>query len=116
MHSELEQYCSFLLRIATPNLKWEREYRFAPPRRYRFDFAYPEKKVAIECEGGSFTLGRHNRSTGFRDDCRKYNLAVLSGWKVLRYTKEMLESGEAVDEIKALCAEQMGGPKTSLVR
>src|SRR5687768_16750315 len=30
-----------------------------PARRWRFDFAWPELKVAVECDGGTFTGGRH---------------------------------------------------------
>ena len=28
--------------------------RFAPPRRWRFDFAWPERFLAVEVEGGWF--------------------------------------------------------------
>ena len=30
------------------------EYRFHPPRQWRFDFACPTKKLAIEIEGGHY--------------------------------------------------------------
>lgn len=63
-----------------------REYRFSPPRRWRFDFAWPQFKVAIEIEGGHWTGGRHTRGAGFEADCEKYNAATLQGWRVLRIT------------------------------
>lgn len=78
----------------------EREHRFAPPRRFRFDFAWPHKKLAVECEGGAWTRGRHTRPQGFINDCEKYNLATLNGWRVLRFTGEHIKSGEAIDTIK----------------
>jgi len=62
-----------------------REYRFAPPRRWRFDFAWPEKRVAVEIEGGIFSMGRHTRGQGFLADAEKYNRAAMLGWCVLRY-------------------------------
>lgn len=62
------------------------EYRFHPTRKWRFDFAYPNKKIAIEAEGGVFTRGRHSRGVGLSNDCEKYNAATILGWKVLRYT------------------------------
>lgn len=68
-----------------------REYRFQPPRRWRFDLAWPEQKIAIELEGGIWTGGRHTRGKGFEADCEKYNMAALMGWRVLRYTSTMLE-------------------------
>ena len=33
-------------------LPCEREYRFFPGRLWRFDFAWPESKVAVKIEGG----------------------------------------------------------------
>ena len=75
-----------------------REYQFIPNRRFRFDFAWPEEKVALECEGGIWIKGRHTRGTGFQNDCHKYNLAVLFGWRVLRYTPQMLD--EIIDDLK----------------
>lgn len=61
------------------------EYKFCPYRRWRFDFAWPEKKIAVECEGGCWSGGRHTRGSGFIKDAEKYNCAVLMGWRVLRY-------------------------------
>jgi very-short-patch-repair endonuclease len=63
-----------------------RQYCFHPARRWRFDFAWPDAMVAVEVEGGVWTGGRHTRGAGFQADCRKYNAAVLLGWRVLRYT------------------------------
>ncbi len=53
---------------------------------HRFDMAFPEKRVAIEIEGGVFNNGRHVRGMGYHKDCTKYNLAAQQGWIVLRYT------------------------------
>ena len=65
---------------------WTHEYRFHPVRRWRFDHANPEYKVAIEYEGGIWTGGRHTRGIGYKNDCDKYNAAQVLGWRVLRYT------------------------------
>lgn len=54
------------------------------PRRFRFDFAWPKRKVAIEIEGGIFMRGRHVRPSGFINDATKYNAATLQGWRVYR--------------------------------
>ena len=80
----------------------EREFRFHPTRKWRFDFAYPALLVAVECEGGVWAMGRHNRGSGFTEDCAKYNQAAILGWRVLRFTKEMIDSGQAFDAISRL--------------
>lgn len=64
------------------------EHRFDPVRRWKFDFALVEPKIAIEVEGGVWTRGRHVRPQGFIDDCEKYNAAVKRGWRVMRYVPE----------------------------
>ncbi len=70
--------------IAKPSWKLEREYRFHPTRKWRFDFAYSEQKIAIEIEGGIWSGGRHIHPSGFEADCIKYNTATAMGWKVFR--------------------------------
>lgn len=65
-----------------------REYKFVHDRRFRFDIAIPEHKIAIEFEGGVWTKGRHTRGKGYISDTKKYNLAVMNGWELLRYTTE----------------------------
>jgi very-short-patch-repair endonuclease len=68
----------------------ETEYRFHEKRRWRFDFAAPGAMVAIELEGGTFSGGRHTRGKGFAADCEKYNAAARLGWRVFRFTADML--------------------------
>lgn len=66
---------------------WVRELAFAPPRRWRFDFAFPDAMVAVELEGvtsyGSH-IGRHQSAKGFEADCEKYERALELGWTVYR--------------------------------
>ena len=63
-----------------------KEYKFHPERRWRFDYAIPEHKIALEVEGGVWTQGRHTRPQGFLGDIEKYNTATLMGWRVFRTT------------------------------
>ena len=81
------------------------EYKFArPARQWRFDFAWPDRKVAVELEGGVYTNGRHVRPAGYQADCAKYNEATQRGWRVLRYTRPMLTEDPArvVSEVARL--------------
>jgi hypothetical protein len=61
-----------------------REHRFLHTRRWRFDFAHIQTLTAIEIEGGTWTLGRHTRGSGFVADAEKYNAAAVAGWTVFR--------------------------------
>jgi very-short-patch-repair endonuclease len=90
-----------LVGLPTP----EREYRFAPPRRYRADFAYPDKMLLIEVEGGVWVRGAHTRGGHYNSDCEKYNLAAMNGWKVLRFTSNMINDGTAIDTIEKVLNE-----------
>jgi very-short-patch-repair endonuclease len=72
------------------------EHRFHEARKWRFDYAWPEQRVALEIEGGVYTGGRHTRGKGFEKDCEKYNAATLAGWRVFRVTTGMLNDGRAL--------------------
>jgi very-short-patch-repair endonuclease len=80
---------------------WQCEYIFAPPRKWRADFAFPEKRLLIEVEGGIWTRGRHTRGGGFENDCEKYNAATIGGWRVLRFSTDMVKRGNALGIIIA---------------
>lgn len=75
------------------------EYVFAPPRKWRFDYAWPANAVALEVEGGAFVAGRHTRGAGFREDCEKYNEAAALGWRIVRVLPEQLTSPHTFDWI-----------------
>lgn len=91
------------------------EYRFAPPRKWRFDFVVARKVspeyqwkfmgsrvpfIALEIEGGVWTQGRHTRGSGFVKDMEKYNRAAVLGWRVLRTTPDQLCMQDTIDMIK----------------
>jgi hypothetical protein len=80
------------------------EYRFAPPRRWRFDVAWPGRKLAVEIEGGGFIGGRHSRGTGMEDDCEKYAEAMALGWRVLRVTPRQIENGRAFEWLRLVAS------------
>ena len=61
----------------------EKEYKFNPTRRWRFDY-FSKSGVAIELEGGIFIGGRHTRGAGFLKDMEKYNDAASRGILVFR--------------------------------
>lgn len=71
------------------------EYYFAKPRMWRFDYAFPKEKIAVEQEGGVWIQGRHTRGWGFIQDMEKYNEAARRGWRVFRFTPKEIEKGIA---------------------
>lgn len=76
-------------------VKFETEYKFSDKRKFRFDYAIPEHKIAIEYEGvyqNHTGKSRHTTVTGYSRDCEKYNLAVIEGWRVLRYTAKNVQN------------------------
>ena len=66
------------------------EWKFDAQRRWRFDWANAERKLAIEIEGGVWSGGGHTRGKGYQEDCEKYNAAAAAGWRVLRFTPQMV--------------------------
>ena len=80
----------------------EREYRFHPTRRWRFDFAWPDYMLAVEVEGGVWIRGAHNRGAGFIKDCIKYNEAAVLGWVVLRVAGAMITNGVALEGLERM--------------
>lgn len=91
----------FLLHVKAEKLEPpEQEYRFVADRRWRFDFAWPAIKLAVEIEGGIWNGGRHTRAAGFIGDCEKYNRATVLGWRVLRFTGEQVKAGTAIATVR----------------
>lgn len=94
-----ERAMLFQLRATGMDRLFEREVAFAPPRKWRFDFADTDRMVAIEVEGGQWT-GGHRHGGQFDAECEKYNEAALLGWTVIRVTPGMIEDGRAIDVIQ----------------
>lgn len=99
------------LHLKCAGLKYEREYMFHPSRKWRFDFAFPEKKIAVEIEGitfygknknGSMKLGRHQTAKGMKNDLEKYDEAMRLGWNIYRCSQDMVKSGRALQTIELL--------------
>jgi very-short-patch-repair endonuclease len=78
------------------------EYKFLKNRRFRFDFAWPDRMMAVEVEGGVFSGGRHTRGMGYTRDLEKYNLATLHGWRVFRFTTQDVTTQKAIAFISAV--------------
>lgn len=90
-----QKFYNAILLAGLPQPELEYRFHLPPPgevqRKWRFDLAYPNLKIAVEVEGGIWIAGRHTRGAGYKSDCEKYNTAVEQGWKVFRFASGMEE-------------------------
>ena len=77
-----------LLQQKVKDVEVVKEFQFHPTRRWRFDYAFPSMKVAVEVDGGVWTGGRHINPAGYVGDMEKLNNAASLGWLVLRITTD----------------------------
>jgi len=108
--------------LAELGLHSERQFAYAKGRRFKADFAvwqpwgvgnyrylipgqgYPGLRLClIEVTGGIYSKQAHGSVTGVLKDNERLNQATLNGWKMLRFTPQQVESGEA----KALIEEAL---------
>lgn len=71
----------------------EVEYRFHPERQWRFDFAWRDWKIALECQGGIFSNGGHVRGSKLIGEYEKLNAAAILGWRILYCTPQDISKG-----------------------
>lgn len=85
------------------------EHRFDAVRKFRMDFAWPERKVYLEVQGGIWKRGKsgHSSGTGIRRDMTKITLATTHGWRPILAEPEELKTEALIETIrKALEADQ----------
>ena len=95
------------------NEGWVQEHRFHSVRRWRFDFAWPSRMVAVECDGIIWKAcgGRHNTDA----DRDKINTAISLGWSVLRFSGNQIKS-DPIGCIDLLRATLIGKGKCELCK
>lgn len=89
-----------------------REYEFHPKRCWRFDFAWPDTRVAVEIDGGVNDgpgRGAHSRRKGYAEDCEKLNEAAFMGWTVFRLVPDMITVANVTRIIRAVREGANGG-------
>lgn len=88
---------AMMLRLA--RIEFVVEYCFHPQRKWRFDFAILDRKIAIEYEGIHSGKSRHTTRSGYASDVEKYRESAKLGWTVLRYTAK--DYKRVIDDIFA---------------
>lgn len=71
---------------------------------WRADFAILELKIMIEIDGGTWLHGAkgHGYGTGATRDCKKQNAATIAGWRVFRFTSDMLAKSNVISNLTPL--------------
>ena len=99
------------------------EYKFCKDRKFRFDFAWPLHRVALEIEVGVFgkgemcptckrkPVGAHSSVTGLIRDIEKYNLAITMGWAVVRCIPSERTSPATYETIRRMIATHCFKPR-----
>jgi very-short-patch-repair endonuclease len=97
------------VQLEQAGIPFEREYRFAPPRKWRADFhiRLPRdpllndyRNFLVEIDGGGWVQGRHTRGSGFEKDAEKASAAAILGYRVIRCTPRQVENGLALSWIR----------------
>jgi very-short-patch-repair endonuclease len=80
--------------------QWERQYRFAHElgREWRWDFAWPGLKLAVEIQGGIWKKGggAHSHPTDILRNMAKHNDGAKLGWRLLQFSTDEVKSGEGL--------------------
>lgn len=92
-------------------IEFQREFRFAPLRRWRADFLVGsggrcpdcelQWSLLVEIDGGAYIGGRHSRGSGVEADCEKASAAAILGYRVIRLTPKQVEDGRGLAWIRA---------------
>lgn len=83
------------------------QYKAIVGRQFKWDYAWPEHKILLEVQGGTWSGGAHARGAGIRRDADKNNLAVAAGWRCFYATSDLLREAPdtLVSQIKRLISE-----------
>ena len=84
------------------------EYVFHDGRRWRFDYAWPEQRVAIEVDGGLFVGGAHVRGARVMKTHEKLNTAATAGCRILY----CVPKHSLTDATIELCRAALSAPET----
>lgn len=87
------------LALENAGIVHEKQYAWCPGRKFRADYAVPEKRLLIELDGAV-----HRIKGRFKADQEKRQLAILHGWTMLPIATDQVRKGTAVELIKRVLA------------
>jgi hypothetical protein len=99
------------MHLAELGLHFVRQYRYAPPRKFKADFAVwdgpdwsrlaDDRLCLIEVTGGIYSKQAHGSITGILKDNERLLEAFKAGWAMIRVTPDQVMTGEAKRLIEA---------------
>ena len=104
-----------------------KEYQFAKPRKWQFDYCWMKERVALEFDGGVFARkgakmcpvcrqipkGGHSTGKGYENDREKDFEAQMLGWVIIRVSAAMVRDGRAIKFIERALQERGAAWKAS---
>ena len=90
---ELEEYLAYAPQSYGLDWRLVREHKFHPTRKWRFDWCWPEARIAVEFDGIMFRTVGHNSLSGILRDSEKINEAQRFGWRVFRANAKSVGDG-----------------------
>ena len=97
------------VQLEQAGIPFEREYRFAPPRKWRADFVIDHYRYApllVEIDGGTWSLGRHNRPSSIAKEYEKGAAAAILGYRVIHCTTEQVNDGTCLSWIRQALGQE----------
>jgi very-short-patch-repair endonuclease len=97
MSSHLEELLAQQLTLAGLG-DFVTQFKAVEGRRFAWDFSWPEQRLLVEVQGGTFARGKmgHSSGVGLHRDMEKANLATLAGWRVLSVADHHIKGGQAL--------------------
>lgn len=101
-HTKWEDLLEFHLQQYGLATLFQREYVIAElGRKWRWDFADPINRVALEFQGAIWVANRgHSGGSGIQRDHAKLNAAQLHGWTVFHFDDKAVRSLAAIDLVR----------------
>lgn len=78
-----------------------REFQFAQPRKWRFDYCWYPQSLALEVDGGLYVGGAHVRGARIEQTHEKENAAAARGWRVLHCSPAKLCTPATIEALRA---------------
>jgi very-short-patch-repair endonuclease len=78
----------------------EREVMLSANHAYRWDFVWSRYRLAVEINGGVWTVGGHSTGQGIIRDMTKLRIATLAGYRCFQFHGDAIEDGSAINTVE----------------